>query len=280
MWNIFKKLRITNWRIDHSELEDRSFRNSFVLILGLIACPLLAHAQWRKAYVPATLGKDTTKFWIFQNVTMGPYFTGGISRQNEDMPDASSGQPWHSAPRFAYRIGGTIDFSISEWIGFDFTALYDTRELYLASPGDSDNIDIGLGYLAFQPSIRIYWLLLGLAFDLPMSGSATENVTAYQQHGQPTYNQNVNVPTSDLSPLTELRATLSVPVVKGDNAELYVVLSGSYPLTKTLNSSTPSFDTTGITRTSGGHFSGPFAPGQGPLPTVEAGISYQFDLLH
>ncbi len=255
--------------IDHLDL-----RIGFVPILVLIVCPLLAHAQWRKPYVAPTFGKDTTKFWIFQDVTMGPYFTAGASRQNENLPASPGGTPWQSAPRFAYMIGGTFKFSFSPAIGLDLTALYDTRELYISSPGDSDNIDIGLGYLAFVPSIRIYWLLLGLAFDLPMSGNATENVTAYQQHGQPTYNQNVNVPTSDLSPLTEVRATLTVPAVQADNAELFVVLSGSYPLAKTLRGATPSFDTTG------GHFSGPFAPGQGPLPTVQLGLTYQFDLLH
>ncbi|HZK75489.1 MAG TPA: hypothetical protein VFD13_01160 [Candidatus Kapabacteria bacterium] len=251
-------------------------------ILLLILMPLLAHAQWRK-YIPGKPVKDTSKFWIFQDVTVGPYFTGGVSRQNEDLPGATPELRWHSTPRFAYAFGGTVDFAINTWIGIDLTALYDTRDLYAANPGGSDNIDLSLGYLAFQPSIRIFWLLVGLAFDLPMSGSATENLAVYQHADQPnthSYTENVNVQTSDLSALTEVRATLSVPIIQGDNAELYFVVSGSYPLAKALSGSAPSFDTTGFPTSAAGRFSGTLAPGQGPLPTVQAGISYQFDVLH
>jgi hypothetical protein len=247
----------------------------------LLLHPMIIQAQLSKGYVPAVRPRDTSMFLIFKDVTFGPFFTGGFSRQNENLPETPTGVPWGSAQEFAYTIGGTIDFSINPWIGFDFSALYDSRDLYLENPGSSDNIDLSLGYIAFQPSVRILWLLIGLAFDLPMSGSATENVAAFQHrdaNGNPDapvapYKNNVNVPTSDLQSLTEIRAAFSVPILEGDNAELHLIVSGSYPLSKTLSGTSPAFDTTG-------HFSGRAAPGQGPLPTVEAGISYQFDLLH
>lgn len=255
----------------------------FLTLLFLLASfPLLAHAQLRKPYVPAARAKDTSMFWIFKNVTAGPYFMAGVSRQNENIPQPA-GIAWHSSPRFSYGIGGMIDFSINPWVGFDFSALYDSRDLYLASPGDSDNIDLSLGYIAFQPSIRIFWLLIGLAFDLPMSGSATENLAVYQRADQPNthnYSENLNVQTSDLQPLTEVRATLSVPIIQGDDAMLHLIVTGSYPLAKTLHGTAPTFDTTSVLPTTVGRFSGPSAPGQGPLPIIEAGLSYQFDLLH
>ncbi len=233
-----------------------------------------ASAQLRKPYVPPTLPKDTSMFWIFKDVTAGPYFTGGVSRQNEDLPAA-----WNSSPRFAFAFGGTIDFFYSQWFGIDFTALYDSRDLYVDTAGE--NIDVSLGYLAFQPSIRIFWLLIGIAFDIPMSGSATENLAMYShpdQQNTHSYSENLNVQTSDIQPLTELRATLSVPILQGDDAYLHLVISGSYPLTKTIRG-TSSFDTTGV-NAAPGYFSGASAPGKGPLPTIEAGISYDFDLLH
>ena len=261
-------------------------RIGIALIFALLLIPLHAGAQTRTPGAAAAQPK-TTPFWIFQDVTIGPYFTAGVSRQNENLPEASTITPWHSSARFAYMIGGMLDFSINPWIGFDFSALYDSRDLYLANSGDSDNIDLSLGYVAFQPSIRIFWLLVGLAFDLPMSGSATMNIAAYQHYdkdGKPdvpvtAYTNNLNVATSDLSSLTEVRASLSIPILQEEDAELHLIVSGSYPLANALSGTKPSFDTTydasGI-----GHFSGPSAPGQGPLPTVEAGLSYQFDLLH
>jgi len=239
-----------------------------------------AAAQIRKPFIIPAAPKDTTMFWIFKDVTAGPYFIAGISRQNENLPDA-----WHSLSRFAYTFGGTIDFYYSEWFGIDFSALYDTRDLYLADTTD-DNIDVSLGYLTLQPSIRIFWLLLGLSFDIPMSGSATENLASYHRNDQPntnSYSANLNVQGSDLLSLAELRATLSVPILETDNAYLHFIVSGSYPLSKTLGG-TSSFDTTGTTVTNPnngiGRFSGPATPGKGPLPSIQAGISYQFDLIH
>jgi hypothetical protein len=281
MWNIFKKFSRLDSRVRGNDRNRPSVLFAGISFAVLLLLPILAQAQARKPYVPAVRPKDTSMFWIFKNVSAGPIFMAGESRQNENLPEVSPGVLWHSSPRFAYAIGGLIDFSINPWIGLDFSALYDSRDLYVADSGERDNIDLSMGYVAFQPSIRIFWLLVGLAFDIPMSGSATENLAAYQHYtnGNPDapvvpYNQNMNVPTSDLQPLTELRATLSVPVIKGDDAELYIVVNGSYPLSKTLKGTTPSFDTTS------GRFSGTSAPGQGPLPTLEAGISYQFDLLH
>jgi hypothetical protein len=257
-------------------------RNYELRIVGLsllVSCFLSigAGAQLRKPYVLPTLPKDTSMFWIFKDVTAGPYFTGGVSRQNEDLPVA-----WNSSPRFAFAFGGTIDFFYSQWFGIDFTALYDSRDLYVDTAGES--MDLSLGYLAFEPAIRIFWLLIGIAFDIPMSGSATENLAAYSHSNQPnthSYSENLNVQTSDIQPLTELRATLSIPILQGDDAYLHLVISGSYPLTKTIRG-TSSFDTTGYSPAGNttGRFSGPNAPGQGPLPTIEAGISYDFDLLH
>jgi hypothetical protein len=259
---------------------------SFAILFSLID---VASAQVRKTFLMPATPKDTSTFWIFKDVTAGPYFTAGISRQNEDLPELSPTTQWQSLPRFSYAIGGTIDFFYSEWLGLDFSLLYDSRDLYL-SDTSGDNIDLSLGYFSFQPSIRIFWLLVGFSFDLPMSGSAIENLSSYTRSDQPnthSYTQNMNVSTSDLPSLTELRATLSIPILETDDAYLHFIVSGSYPLSKTV-SGTTSFDTTGYTKTSGigsptnpgGHFSGSSQPGKGPLPTIEAGISYQFDLIH
>ncbi len=255
---------------------------SLVILFSFLST---THAQVRRTFIMPTQPKDTSKFLIFKDVTAGPYFTGGISRQNENLPAY-----WQSLSRFAYTIGATVDFFYSNWLGIDFSVLYDSRDLYLDTTGA--NIDLSTGYLAFQPSIRIFWLLLGFSFDLPMSGSATENLASYQrlsgdQPNTHNYSENINVQTGDLQTLTEIRATLSIPIIETDNAYLHLLVSGSYPLTKTLTG-TNSFDTTGYTPTSGigtktnpgARFSGASQPGKGPLPTIQAGISYQFDLIH
>ncbi len=243
--------------------------------------PFLAQAQIHKPYFFPPPKKDTSKVLIFNDVTAGPYFTAGITRQNVDLPGETVGKPWSNTPRFSYMIGGTIDLSVNTWIGLDFTALYDARDLYLASAGDSNNVDISLGYVEFQPALRIFWLLIGLAFDIPMSGSATANVAAYQHPDQPLqpYSANLEVQTSDLTAPTELRGTLSVPILQGDDAALHLIVSASYPLAKSFATAAPAFDTT-ATPTHPAYFSGPYAPGQGPLISLQAGLAYQFDLLH
>ncbi len=264
MWNRYKRIRNYESRI------------AIALPLLAVLVTSVATAQEVKPYVLPHPPKDTSTFLGFKEVSGGPYFTAGISRQNVNLP---AGDGWHSSPRFAYAFGGTIDFSLNQWFGIDFTALYDSRDLYLATTGDSQSLDLGLGYVSFAPSIRLFWLLVGLTFDIPMSGSATQILPNYPAAGQK-YSANLNEATGDLNFLTEVRGTLSIPVVEGDGATLHVIVSGSYPLSNVLNTRTPAFNTTGVSPPGHFYFSGPAAPGQGPLPTIEAGISYQFDLLH
>ena len=225
-----------------------------------------ASAQSKK-YAPSEVKKDTSTFWIFKDVNAGPYFTGGFSKQNSSVPDG-----WHSSPRFAYKFGATGDFAINDWFAFGLGLFYDSRDLYLATNnGDSDNIDLNIGYIVIQPSIRIWWLLIGLAFDIPMSGGADEAIAHYAHPDAPivAYKQNLNAATSDLSTVTELHAALDVPIYHAESGIIHIILSANLPFTKPVQG-TSSFDTTG-------HFSN---IGKGPLPTVEAGLSYQFDLLH
>ena len=220
----------------------------------------------QRPYVPAVAPKDTSTFWIFKDVTVGPYFTGGYARQNEDIPTF-----WHSAPRFSYMFGVNSDFSISKWLGFDLGVIYDTRDLYLATNGgDSSSIDLNIGYIAIQPAIRIAWLLLGLAFNIPTSGSADESIAQFTHlaHTGP-YRQNLNVATSDMNTILELRAALAIPVFHAESGTVCAIASVNWPMTKTFLRAT-SFDTTS-------HFQN---AGNGPVPAFEAGISYEFDLLH
>ena len=251
-----------------------------ILFAAILFVSSPAHAQIRR---PITIpAKDTSTFLIFRDVTGGPYLTAGAARQNEDLPIA-----WNSSPKFSWVFGGTLDLAVNKWYGLVFSMLYDSRDLYLADT-TKDNIDLSLGYLSLQASVRIFWLLLGLSFDIPMSGSATEYLDNYTRPDQLTthnYNENINVQTSDIASVAELRATLSVPILENDNAELHLIVSGSYPLSKAI-SGTSSFDTTGSTKWNNptgnvpGKFSGANIPGNGPLPILEAGLSYQFDLIH
>jgi hypothetical protein len=240
------------------------------LPIAMLLVASYASAQPR-IYVPPKVTPDTSTFYGLKDITIGPYFTAGYSRQTQKLPDG-----WHSNPLFAYTFGGTIDATINSWLGVTLSALYDSRDLYLATSGDADNIDLNIGYIAIQPSVRIFWLLIGLAFDLPMNGSAVEHVATFQNPrwrvNPAPYSGNLNADTGDLSTLTELRATLSIPILQVESGVLHLVVSGNFPLGQAVTGTT-SFDTTG-------HFSGIRAPGQGPLPTVEAGLSYQFDLLH
>ncbi|MDP4200286.1 MAG: hypothetical protein Q8922_10330 [Bacteroidota bacterium] len=240
---------------------------SIVIVTTAIGVSVRPVTAQPKVYVPAKYARDTSTFWIFNDITMGPYFTAGYARQNEKLPDG-----WHSMAQFAYTFGGTIDGAINSWLGLNFSLLYDSRDVSMATSGDSDNIDLNIGYIAIQPSLRIFWLLVGLAFDLPMSGSANEAVAVFTNPRTNTtgkYAGNLNANTSDLATLTELRATLSIPILHAESGMLHLIVSGNYPLGHTVTG-TSSFDTTG-------HFS---KVGAGPLPTVEAGLTYQFDLLH
>jgi hypothetical protein len=218
--------------------------------------------------------RDTSKFLIFKGITVGPYFTAGLARQNGDIPTN-----WRSDQTFAYMFGATIDGSINKWIGLNFSLLYDSRDLFFASPGDSNTIDLNVDYVAIQPSIRIAWFLIGLALDIPMSGAANESV-AYLPKTKGKYQGNLNADTKDLSMLMELRATVSIPMLQTETGILHFLFSANYPLNKTLTGST-SFDTTG---TPTGKAPGPpliFSNlGSGKLPTVQAGMSYQFDIMH
>ena len=148
---IFKWCRYPNYKL-------RIVVISFAILFSLFD---VASAQLRKTFTLPAEPKDTSTFWIFKDVTAGPYFTGGIARQNENLPN-----DWQSLPRFSYAIGATVDFFYNQWLGFDFSALYDSRDLYTDTAGES--IDVSLGYLSFQPSIRLFWLLIGFSFDIPL----------------------------------------------------------------------------------------------------------------
>jgi hypothetical protein len=231
------------------------------LTLFLFCAPFSVLAQ-SKVYAPPKIARDTSTFWMFKDITVGPYFTAGLARQNGDIPSG-----WRSDQTFAYTFGGTVDGSINRWLGLNLTLLYDSRNLYFASDGDSNSIDLNVNYIALQPSIRIAWFLMGLAIDIPMSGSATETVT-YLPKTKSKYESNLNVDTKDLSMLMELRGTAAIPMLQLESGMLHFIFSANYPLTKTLAGS--SFDTTGVFHNLG----------TGKLPTVEAGLSYQFDILH
>ncbi|HEY3874295.1 MAG TPA: hypothetical protein VGM92_02365 [Candidatus Kapabacteria bacterium] len=252
----------------------------FLFATLLLVLSTAAFAQLRRPYNIPVPTRDTSSFLIFKDVTAGPYLTVGIARQNEDVPDG-----WNASPRFSWAFGGTLDLAVNKWYGLVLSLLYDSRDLYLRD-NTNDNIDLSLGYLSFQPSIRLFWLMVGLSFDIPMSGSATEYIGNYTRADQPAtnnYNENLNVQTSDMLSMTELRATVSIPVLDNDNAMLHLVVTGSYPLGKAI-AGTSSFDSTGVTTTNpnGGapRFSGTNTAGKGPLPMIEAGITYQFDLIH
>jgi hypothetical protein len=287
MLNMFK-LRTKNCERSMTIVDCAGHARTILLsVVILVSLFDVASAQLRRTFILPPAPKDTSTFWIFKDVTAGPYFTAGIARQNEELPD-----DWSSLPKFSYAIGATIDFFYSQWLGVDFSALYDARALYADTAGES--INMSLGYLSLQPSIRIFWLLLGFSFDIPMSGSAIETLSSYtrpsgDQPSTHSYNENLNIPVSDIHTLAEIRATISIPILETDDAYVHFIVSGSYPLTKTI-STTAGFDSTGYTPTSGigtagppqtpGRFSGPSQPGKGPLPTIQAGISYQFDLIH
>lgn len=219
---------------------------------------------------PMDVKPDTTQFLGFYKATAGPFFTGGISTMNENVTPG-----WHSDPSFAYSFGGVVALDLNWLIGIQLGVAYDARELYNATSNDSAIADIGVQYLSIQPSIRIFWLIVGLAFDLPMSGAATISAKDFNSPG--TYEENRNVENRDINGGMEIRGGLSIPVYKAESGELHVLLTGSYPL-KPVLSGTTSFDTVG------GAVPKPnlnkvFSDvGKGPVPTFQAGISYQFDL--
>src|SRR5438105_15099221 len=155
-------------------------RIPILLLRMMIGCVSSTFGQLRPR-VPFIPAKDTSMFWIFKDVTAGPYFTGGFSRQNEKLPGIPGDtiNPWHSESRFAFTLGAEVEFSINKWIGLAFGAFYDSRDIYLASRGDSDNIDLNIGYIALQPSIRIAWLVVALAFDISMYGNAPASAATY-----------------------------------------------------------------------------------------------------
>jgi hypothetical protein len=266
-----------------------------LIVIAFLVLSSRSYAQ--RTYIPVIPPKDTSMFLFFKDVTAGPYFTGGITRQNTSLPGNET-DPWHSESGFSYSLGAELELSVNEWVGLAFTALYDARDIYLANRGDNDNLDFSVGYLSFQPAVRLAWLLVGLAFEMPMAGNATQNVASYYHSDQPVvgapptaqkYAANLDVDTKDLATITELRATLQIPILQSENGMINLIISGSYPLSAALSTKTPAFDTTGqnhgaITPDEGhvvfSHFSNNFAPAQGPLPSIQAGITYQFDILH
>lgn len=245
-----------------------SMRKALVIAAFFLAFGGKAFSQ-PHIFVPPKAVKDTSTFWIFKDITLGPYFSAGYSRQNEKLPDE-----WHSSPRFAWQFGGTMDFTINPWFGFVFSALYDSRDMYLATSSEDTSIDMNLGYVAIEPSIRIFWLLIGLTFDVAMSGSADEAVAQLKNPWTGVtapYSANLSAETRDLATLVELRGTVSLPILESESGILHLIVSGSYPLGHSVTG-VGSFDTTATHVFSG--------IGRGPLPTVEAGLTYQFDILH
>jgi hypothetical protein len=189
---------------------------------------------------------------------------------NEKVPEG-----WTSNPAFAYTFGGLIALDFNEMLGIQLGLAYDARGLLLSTNSDTATADIGVQYISVQPSIRIFWLLVGLAFQLPMSGAITASIDNF--NGVEHYEENRNIDNPDIAGGMDLRAGLTIPVYKSESGELHVLVNGSFPMSQVLNGTT-SFDSVAganpkpnLNRV----FSG---VGRGPLPTVEAGISYQFDL--
>src|SRR5437773_92437 len=75
-----------HWKCIMFEKQYRVLFSLFVLLVLYSAMQDRCCYAQQRAYVPVIPPKDTSMFWIFKDVTAGPYFTGGISRQNEKLP--------------------------------------------------------------------------------------------------------------------------------------------------------------------------------------------------
>ncbi len=247
---------------------------SIISYLGMNESSALAQPR---AYTPPAIVRDTASFLIFNAVTIGPWVTGGVSQMRDKLPDDS----WKSETRLAYTFGLTSYFSVSKLLGFTLGLEFDTRDHY-AHQGDSVSALYELSYIDIQPSLRLFWLIVGLSIDLPTSGQVTEKIDVFDHLGlRGSYSQNRDITGSEIAGLTELHAALDVPVVTTASGDFHLVASARYPLGKLLNSA-EAHDSTGRFGgvEKGGGVTGRQNLGQGSLLTLQAGFTFQFDLLH
>jgi hypothetical protein len=213
---------------------------------------------------------DSNRFLGFYEASAGPFFTGGVSQMSQNVESG-----WHTDPAFAYTFGGVLALELNELVGVQFAIAYDSRELYSARDNDSVVNDVGVQYLSIQPSLRVYWLTIGLAFNMPMSGASTVTIKKFNADGD--YTENRNIANSDIASTTDIHGGLSIPVYRGESGTLHLLLSASYPLAKVLSGNS-SFDAVGGSEPKPDLKPAVGTVGDGPLPAIEAGVSYQFDL--
>jgi hypothetical protein len=140
------------------------------------------------------------------------------------------------------------------------------------NPKNSDqNIAYAASYIALRPELNIGGFTIGLGIGLPIGASATLNGYGSTTPSTPPY----AITTSDLNMLLEGRAGAAVTLNEGDKGQiLQLLVQGSYgfntlikkdafPAPVTVGPATFSYDAT---------------MNNGPLATVEIGVSYLFDL--
>ncbi len=191
-----------------------------------------------------------------KRLTIGPEFLGGGSVYAGDVPNGLK-----TDARFSFNAGILGYLNMTPSFAFALGIVYDSRGMNFHNQNDATQLEnTTLNYLSFQPGIKFKDFTLGLGIGIPMSASIDRQITGFSA--------TPDIATTLLSTLLELRIGGTVPIMEGESGDLRFIINGSYPLSKVYQSSG------GIT-----YLSIPTSK-DGPVPTVQAGLSYQFGVSH
>ncbi len=185
-------------------------------------------------------------------ITVGPEFLAGGSVYAGTVPKSLK-----TDARFSFNFGALGYYNSTESFALMLGLVYDSRGMNFHQQDDANHFENStFNYLSFQPGVKFKDFTLGLGLGIPLGGSIDEHT------GVATGTTDISA--SRMATMVELRLGGSVPILESELGDLRFIINGSYPLTKTFSSSL------GFT------FNGNPQSQDGPIPTLQAGLSFQF----
>ncbi len=178
----------------------------------------------------------------WKDIKLGPFVVAG---ECLNMGTVST-----TSPGFSYTAGAIAEFPITRKVSFNVALAYDAMSVYF------DDIGYHLNYVAIRPEFLYNQIAIGVDIGVPASSSATG-----------TSGSSINVETSSMNTLFEIRLGGYIPLSKSPTGVLDLTAEGTYALTNIARSGM-----SGTTMTSSSSVN------NGPLATGEIGIQYLFDL--
>lgn len=185
-----------------------------------------------------------------RDVFVGPVFMPGAAVSAGPVENG-----WKTSSRFAWSAGALADIPISASNAVVLGLVYDQRAVnFHALSNEGVYRDYTFSYVAIRPELRLSSFLIGFGLGIPASSSYETS------NGTTTIEKSVAL--ASVNMLAEVRVGTTLPIVDLPSSKLNLMIEGSYPLTKIYSNKPISTESLN----------------NGPIATLELGLSYLFDV--